>query len=289
MKKNNNPALREAAKEFNDSLLDAQKKKIDELSAMVKSRDSKIEYLTSKAKKTIRYGKEIARLNEIIYNKNVELTEKRKGCIKVFNENQDLEKAISDKDAVLSDVAEELRLSKKREEELVASIKDYQKEIEDLKEEKLKLDRSSIEAVDLYVNSVTRAELDGLLLDFWEKDDKGITAIYQSKGGKRTKLHLDFTGGEIIFSCSDPDKYAHKIHDEGLKQRQRRACEKFNKRAVRLSSIGSRNGDGILDNIENADLSKSKMKTSKEYPMPDGSKIRITFDWDAWEKHLLSL
>lgn len=156
--------LGEAAKYFNDALLDEQAK-------LLKER-----------------GKEISRLNGIIHNKNVELDEKRKGCIKVFNENRDLkaqleslrknctkedvaakdeliaklrmylkeddelktiftdatlawwddkeklEKTISDKDAVLSDVAEELRLSKIREENLTEVCQKYLKEIEELRE-----------------------------------------------------------------------------------------------------------------------------------------------------------
>lgn len=184
MKKNDNPALREAAKEFNDSLLDAQKKKIDELLKVIKSRNNDIEKLAKERNtlqfecdsmreaskldnnKFVRMGKEISRLNGIIHKKNVELDKKRKGCIKVFNENQELrqklanivvnnvnaqalksaesalaykEKVIKDKDAVLSDVAEECRLSKIREEKLTEACKKYLKEIEDLKEKETRL------------------------------------------------------------------------------------------------------------------------------------------------------
>lgn len=105
--------------------------------------------------KIARLGKEISRLNNIIHDKNEEIEEKGKGCVKVFNENLELlqklenvdiqvsksvesalrykDRIIEDKDAVLHDVAEELRLSKMREEELLATVKDYLKEIDDLK------------------------------------------------------------------------------------------------------------------------------------------------------------
>ena len=84
------PALKESASQFNDALLDEQAKKIKRL------------------------GKEIARLNGIIHDKN----------------------------AVLADVAEELRLTKIREKNLVEVSQKYMKENEELREkvaEKTKL------------------------------------------------------------------------------------------------------------------------------------------------------
>lgn len=88
-----NPALKEAASQFNDALLDEQAKKIKRL------------------------GKEIARLNGIIHDKN----------------------------AVLSDVAEELRLSKIREKNLTEVCQKYMKENEELKK---KLADKVVEKID---------------------------------------------------------------------------------------------------------------------------------------------
>lgn len=111
-----NPALKEAASQFNDALLDEQAKKIKRL------------------------GKEIARLNKNIYKKNMKIEELRKessrhlrGKIKMFGENVDLEQMLKDKDAVLADVAEELRLSKIREKNLTEVSQKYMKENEELK------------------------------------------------------------------------------------------------------------------------------------------------------------
>lgn len=113
-----NPALAEAASQFNDALLYAQWKKIQHL------------------------GKEIARLKKTIHKKNMKIEELRKessrhlrGKIKVFYENRDLEGKLKDKDAVLSDVAEELRLSKIREKNLTEVCQKYIKENEELKKE----------------------------------------------------------------------------------------------------------------------------------------------------------
>ena len=130
MKKNDNPALRESAKEFNDSLLGAQKKKIDALLNVIEERNNDIEKLAKErntlqfecdsmreaskldSNKTARMSKEISHLNGIIHKKN---------------------KLVNDKDAVLSDVAEELRLSKVREENLTEVCQKYLKEIGELR------------------------------------------------------------------------------------------------------------------------------------------------------------
>lgn len=114
--KEGNPALAESASQFNDALLDEQADKIKRL------------------------GKEITRLNKAIHKKNMKIEELRKessrhlrGKIKVFYENEDLEQMLKDKNAVLSDVAEELRLSKIREKNLTEVSQKYMKENEELK------------------------------------------------------------------------------------------------------------------------------------------------------------
>ena len=126
--KEGNPALAESASQFNDALLDEQADKIKRL------------------------GKEITRLNEAIHKKNMKIEELRKessrhlrGKIKIFGENMDLEKMLKDKDAVLSDVAEELRLSKIREKNLTEVCQKYMKENEELKE---KLDKKIVDKID---------------------------------------------------------------------------------------------------------------------------------------------
>lgn len=118
-----NPALKESASQFNDALLDEQAKEIKCIK-----------------EKNLRLGKEIARLNKNIYKKNMKIEELRKessrhlrGKIKMFGENVDLEQMLKDKDAVLADVAEELRLSKIREKNLTEVSQKYMKENEELK------------------------------------------------------------------------------------------------------------------------------------------------------------
>lgn len=148
-----NPALAESASQFNDALLNEQAKKIEELTkdkelmkkATLSQLDDFIEIynlLTKESQKAKRLGKEITRLNKAIHKKNMKIEELRKessrhlrGKIKVFYENVDLEQMLKDKDAVLSDVAEELRLTKIREKNLAELGLKYVGENEKLKKE----------------------------------------------------------------------------------------------------------------------------------------------------------
>lgn len=110
-----NPALKESASQFNDALLDEQAKKIaglskenERLKDQVAVLDACKEYNENFCRKQIkRLGKEISKLNSIIHDKN----------------------------AVLSDVAEELRLTKIREKNLAELGLKYVVENEKLKEQ----------------------------------------------------------------------------------------------------------------------------------------------------------
>lgn len=153
--KEGNPALKEALKEsasqFNDALLDEQAKKIAELtkenerlekvSKTTTDEFNELYYrMITKSDKIEALGKEIARLNKIIHKKNLKIEELRKessrhlrGKMKMFGENFDFEQKLKDKDAVLADVAEELRLSKIREKNLTEVCQKYVNENEKLK------------------------------------------------------------------------------------------------------------------------------------------------------------
>lgn len=110
-----NPAIKESASQFNDSLLDEQTKKIAELTKEKTNLEDQITILNAckehnedfGRKQIKRLGKEIAKLNSIIHDKN----------------------------AVLSDVAEELRLTKIREKNLAELGLKYVGENEKLKKE----------------------------------------------------------------------------------------------------------------------------------------------------------
>ena len=145
-----NAALAESASQFNDALLDEQAKKIEELTMENERLKDQVAVLYAykehnenfDRKQIKRLGKEIARLNKIIHKKNLKIEELGKessrhlrGKMKMFGENFDLEQELKDKNAVLSDVAEELRLSKIREKNLTEVCQKYMKENEELKKE----------------------------------------------------------------------------------------------------------------------------------------------------------
>lgn len=248
-----NPALKEAASQFNDALLDEQAKKIAELTKENERLKDQIAILDACKKhndkidrKQIKsLGKEIAKLNGIIHDKN----------------------------AVLADVAEELRLSKVREENLTEVCQKYLKEIEELREkladkvvdkidaqalksaesalaykdsyiEKLKNkkvinNRASMEAIAKYVDAVSKAELDGLVLESWKNDGKEITSVYQLKNGKRYTLSLVYTGEEFLYYKTDLDKKPH-ISTPEISQEE---LMKIQEKVVASCDIAEEGGD----------------------------------------------
>lgn len=255
-----NPALKEAASEFNDALLDEQAKKIAELTKENERLEDQITVLNACKKhndkidrsQIKRLGKEISRLNKVISKKS---------------------RMIKDKDAVLSDVAEELRLSKIREENLTEVCQKYLKEIEELREkladkvvdkidaqalksaesalaykdsyiEKLKNkkvinNRASMEAIAKYVDAVSKAELDGLVLVSWKNDGNEITSVYQLKNGKRYTLSLVYTGEEFLFYKTDLDTKRH-ISTPEISQEE---LMKIQEKVVASCDIAEEGGD----------------------------------------------
>ena len=107
-----NPALKEAASQFNDALLDEQAKKIEELTEEnedwkswheMQNRQIALSNIAFRNEKN-RLGKEISRLNKIIHKKNEELRltkirEKNlaKLGLKYVGENEKLKKKLADK------------------------------------------------------------------------------------------------------------------------------------------------------------------------------------------------
>lgn len=102
--KEGNPALKEAASQLNDALLDEQAKKIARLKKIIRKKNMKIEELRKESSEHLR------------------------GRVKMFGETVDLSQELCDKN-------EELRLSKIREKNLTEVCQKYMKENEELKKE----------------------------------------------------------------------------------------------------------------------------------------------------------
>lgn len=136
-----NPALKESASQFNDALLDEQAKKIEELTEEKTNLEDQITILNAckehnenvGRKQIKRLGKEISKLNGIIHDKN----------------------------AVLADVAEELRLSKIREKNLTEVCQKYVKENEELRE---KLDKKTTIENEQWLSDFFNNAMNGFIL-----------------------------------------------------------------------------------------------------------------------------
>lgn len=226
-----NPALSESASQFNDALLDEQAKKIAELTEEKERLEDKITIFNIFKKR-----------NDEAYRRQIRSLDK---------EISKLNGIIHDKNAVLSDVAEELRLSKIREKNLTEVCQKYMKDVEDLREQlankvvdkidaqalksaesalaykdevietldkelaEAKHELSSLkrpfrpdstEAVVLFTDAYAKAVMDNLPCTEWKNDGKEVSATYILENGKKSKIALDFTGDEIIFSRTDLDK-----------------------------------------------------------------------------------
>ena len=189
-----NPALAESASQFNDALLDEQGKKIKHLT------------------------KKITRLNKAIHKKNMKIEELRKessrhlrGKIKVFYENEDLEQMLKDKNAVLSDVAEELRLSKIREKNLTEVSQKYMKENEELKK---KLANKIVDKIDAQTLKSAESALAYKEKVIAEKDE--VIADLGKELKKKNKKYVWYKGAyeaaqQILNTIAD---YAAKHPDK---------------------------------------------------------------------------
>ena len=227
-----NHALKEAASQFNDALLDEQAKKIKRL------------------------GKDISRLNKIIHKKNEELrlTKIREKNLaelglKYVGENEKLkkniadkivdeidaralksaesalaykEKVIAEKDEVIAELDKELDEANKHQQQAYRSCADKNKEIRALKLQISALEKRgngidwkrNADAIKLYVNRASHERL-------WSPisqdicNDQELSFII-NHGGKRVKYALRFDGTDIVYECSDPDKKPSFFRDDSV-------------------------------------------------------------------------
>lgn len=200
-----NPALKEAASQFNEALLDEQGKKIAELTKGNERLKDQIAILDACKKhndkidrsQIKRLGKEISRLNKVISKKS---------------------RMIKDKDAVLSDVAEELRLSKVREEKLTEVCQKYLKEIEELREnlaDKVvdKIDAQALKSAEsaLAYKEKVIAEKDEVIADLGkELKAKKALADHNRKMYDGAKINLNLR----MKTCEKLDEEIEKLQKE---------------------------------------------------------------------------
>lgn len=230
-----NHALKEAASQFNDALLDEQGKKIKRLS------------------------KEIARLNKIIHKKNMKIEELRKessrflrGKIKMFGETVDLSQELCDKN-------EELRLTKIREKNLTEVCQKYVKENEKLKKklaEKIvnKIDAQALKSAEsaLAYKEKVIAEKDEVIADLGNE-------LAEAKKLNTAKI-LDINAKCMRAareSINDVfESYAAKYAKSTLDELKDKAYESFNAKSHKLGLVGSKDGNGIPDQMIRVDIAE---------------------------------
>lgn len=140
---------------FTDSLLAAQKNKINDLESRLLNLDSA--FIDKIHLSKVR-GREISRLNKIIHDKNemirnlissrgeiarklsaekavhqVDLQATKSAESALLYHEREYEKSLKEKDEVIDAISDELSNSKKREQELIETVKDYQEELNRLK------------------------------------------------------------------------------------------------------------------------------------------------------------
>ncbi len=273
-----NPALAESASQFNDALLDEQAKNIAELtkenerlervSKTMTDEFNELYYrMITKSDKIEALGKEIARLNKIIHKKNLKIEElgeessrHLEGKMKMFGESFDLEQELKDKNAVLADVAEELRLSKIREKNLTELCQKYVKANEELKEKLAnkvvdKIDAQALKSAEsaLAWKEKVIAEKDEVIADLGkELKAKKALADHNRKMYDGAKINLNLRMKEC-------EKLKEALDEANKHQQQAyRSCADKNKeiKALKLQiSAWEKRGNGI-DWKRNADAIK---------------------------------
>lgn len=241
--KEGNPALKEAlnesASQFNDALLNEQGKKIKRL------------------------GKEIARLNKIIHKKNLKIEELGKessrhleGKMKMFGENFDLEQELKDKNAVLSDVAEELRLSKIREKNLTEVCQKYVKEIEDLREnlaEKTNLVEIVRKGSKEYCEYGIAAEK---MIQKMAKDIVNDRPVSPKDYEQYRHWAKGYRFNPQLPERTDEEEKKPNTSKSALDDLKEKAYNSFNAKAHNLGLVGSKDGNGIIDQMVGVDIAE---------------------------------
>lgn len=231
-----NPALAESASQFNDALLDEQAKKIAELTEEKERLEDKITIFNIFKKR-----------NDEAYRRQIRSLDK---------DISKLNGIIHDKNAILSDVAEELRLLKIREKNLTEVCQKYVKEVEDLREQLAnkvvdKIDAQALKSAEsaLAWKEKKIAEKDEVIAELREK----LKSINMNRHNERICKKQLAEKDEVIADLGKELAEANKHQQQAY-----RSCADKNKeiRALKLQiSALEKRGNGI-DWKRNADAIK---------------------------------
>ena len=240
-------------------------------------------------------GKEIFKLNGIIHDKNAILSDvaeelrltkiREKNLaelgLKYVGENEKLKKELADKvvDKIDAQALKSAESALAWKEKVIArkdmALAYYEKKIAEKDEEirALKLQISALDkrgngidwkrnadAIKLYVNRASRERL-------WNPINQEICneqelSFIINHGGKRVKYALRFDGADIIYECSDPDKKPRiptpeePKHGNSREDFIKKTIDNYNRRAANLGCVGSKDGNGIFDQMVGVDIAE---------------------------------
>lgn len=182
--------------------------------------------LDEQGKKIKRLGKEISRLNKIIHKKNEEIRlskirEKNlaKLGLKYVGENEKLKKVIAEKDEVIADLGKELKAKK--------ALVDHISKIRDSAKINLKLREKECEKLKEALEEKTKldaAKLSNITAKCMRAARESINDVFESYASKYAKSTLD------------------ELKDK--------AYESFNAKVNKLGLVGSKDGNGIIYQME---------------------------------------
>lgn len=304
--KEGNPALKEAASRFNDALLDEQAKKIAELTKEKTNLEDQItilnackEYNENFGRKQIkRLGKEIAKLNSIIHDKKAVLSDvaeelrltkiREKNLaelgLKYVGENEELKKELADKvvgkidaqalksaesalaykEKVSADLSNELAATKKELEEKTKLVEEVRKGSKEYCEyaiaaEKMIQEMAKAivgtgiicpEDLEKYRRLANGYRFNPQLYDFIEEEEKKLNAAKMVDINAKCMRAARESINDVF------ESYAAKYAKSSLDDLKEKAYESFNAKAHKLGLVGSKDGNGIIDQMIGADFAE---------------------------------
>lgn len=276
--KKGNPALKEAASQFNDALFDEQGKKIKHLTKKI----SRLNKIIHKKNKELRLTKirekNLAELGLKYVGENEEL--KKKLANKIVDEIDARalksaesalaykEKVIAEKDEVIADLGNELAATKKELEEktkLVEEVRKYSKEYREYGIEAVKMIRKmakvivsdkpvSLKDFKEYRRLANGYSFNSQLFDFSEEEKKKLDAAKLSNITAKCMRAARESINDVF------ESYAAKYAKSTLDELKDKAYESFNAKVHKLGLVGSKDGKGIIDQMIRVDIAEELSK-----------------------------
>lgn len=268
-----NPALEESASQFNDALLDEQAKKIKRLGKEITRLNKIIHKKNEELRLTKIREKNLTDVCQKYMKENEELKKKLANMVVDKIDARALksaesalaykEKVIAEKDEVIADLGKELAATKKVLDEktkLVEEVCKYSNEYREYGIEAVKMIRKMAKAIvnggpvsskdfKEYRRLANGYRYNPQLPDFSEEEEKKLTAKTLDFNAKCMKAARE--------SINDVfESYAAKYAKSSLDDLKEKAYESFNAKAHKLGLVGSKDGNGLLNQMAGVDAAE---------------------------------